>query len=108
MKKLSPELIQLVARRFWVLSEPARLSLLNVLLTGERTVTQLVEETRLNQANVSRHLRLLLEAGYVARRKEGLYSFYRVADPSVAQLCDIMCGRLEEQVQQRAGVVTGP
>jgi DNA-binding transcriptional ArsR family regulator len=105
VKTLSPELIELVAKRFWVLSEPTRLSILNALLAGERTVTELVEETGLGQANVSRHLQVLRTARFVDRRKEGLFSFYCVADPSVSQLCDIMCRRLGEQAEENRLVV---
>jgi len=100
MKMLSPEVVKLVAKRFWVLSEPARLTILNVLLAGERTVTDLVAETGLSQANVSRHLQVLRLSGFVDRRKEGLFSHYRVADPSVSQLCEIMCERLQEQAEE--------
>lgn len=107
MKTLTPEVITLVAKRFWVLSEPARLTLLNTLLAGERTVTELVEETGLGQANVSRHLQVLRGAGFVARRKEGLFSYYRVADPSVEQLCDIMCQRLDEQLESQQEILRG-
>ena len=103
---LSPELLHLIAERFRVLAEPARLHILNVLLQGERTVGDLVDATGLNQANVSKHLRLLRSSGFVDRRKDGLYAWYRVADPSVAQLCEIMCGRLEANVAERAALLT--
>ena len=45
-------------------------------MEGERNVTQVVEETGRNQANVSKHLKMLAEAGLVARRKEGLQVIY--------------------------------
>jgi ArsR family transcriptional regulator len=106
--QLSPEVLELIAERFRVLAEPARLRILNVLLEGERTVSDLVEETGLNQANVSKHLSRLRSSSFVDRRKEGLYAFYRIADPSVGVLCEIMCGRLEEQaVEQSALLATG-
>lgn len=106
--QLSPDVLELIAERFRVLAEPARLRILNVLLEGERTVSDLVEETGLNQANVSKHLSLLRSSSFVDRRKEGLYAFYRIADPSVAVLCEIMCGRLEKQAfEQSALLATG-
>lgn len=103
--KLSPEVLDLVAERFRVLSEPARLRILNVLLGGERTVSQLVAETGLNQANVSKHLAVLRASSFVERRKEGLYAFYRVSDPSVSELCDIMCGRLAAQLEEQSALL---
>ena len=102
---LTPEVLQLIAERFRVLAEPARLRLLNILLGGERTVSDLVEETGLNQANVSKHLGLLRSSSFVERRKEGLYAFYRIADPSVAELCQIMCGRLEAQAEEQVALL---
>jgi DNA-binding transcriptional ArsR family regulator len=95
--RLPPEILDLIAERFRALAEPARLRLLNILMDRERTVSELVDETGLNQANVSKHLAVLRTTGFVERRKDGLYAFYRIADSSVEVLCEIMCGRLEEQ-----------
>lgn len=95
----------MIAERFRVLSGPARLRILSTLLHGERTVSELVEDTGLNQANLSKHLGLLRSSGFVDRRKEGLYAFYRVADPSIGQLCEIMCGRLEAQAEQQSALL---
>ena len=78
--QLSPEVLELIARRFRVLAEPARLKILNQLMAGELTVTELGEATGLNQANLSKHLQMLRSSGYVKRRKEGLYAHYRIAD----------------------------
>jgi DNA-binding transcriptional ArsR family regulator len=94
---LTPPVIELVAERFRALGEPARLSILSALRGGEMTVTELVEETGLGQANVSRHLQLLHSLGFVSRRKEGLFAYYSLADRNVFQLCDLMCGRLEAE-----------
>ena len=97
---LSPDAILLIAERFKVLAEPARLEILNALRSGERTVTELVRETGLGQANVSKHLRLLHAHGFVARRKEGVSVYYALAE-SVDDLCDIMTRQLNAQVTSR-------
>lgn len=102
-RSLSPEILDLIAGRFRVLAEPARLRILDILKEGERSVTELVEETGLNQANVSKHLGMLRACNFVERRKDGLYAIYSLSDPSVAVLCDVMCGRLEaEAIEQSA------
>jgi len=93
---LTPDAILLVAERFKVLAEPARLGILNVLRGGERTVTDLARETGLGQANLSKHLRLLHAHGFVARRKEGVSVYYSLAE-SVDELCDIMTRQLKTQ-----------
>lgn len=98
---MRPELLALVAERFKALAEPARLQILNALRGGEMTVGELVDTTELGQANVSKHLQLLYSLGFVSRRKEGLFVHYALADESVFQLCDIMCGRLEAETKTR-------
>jgi ArsR family transcriptional regulator len=99
---LSEEAIALVARRFAVLSEPTRLRLLRFLMSGEMHVNALVAASGGSQANISRHLQTLAEAGMVARRKEGLLVFYSIVDPTIAQLCELVCSSLEKQLANRA------
>jgi DNA-binding transcriptional ArsR family regulator len=91
--RLPLALLDELAERFKALAEPNRLAILSALYAGERRVGALVQETRLGQANVSRHLDVLRRYGFVKRRKQGLNVFYRVADDDVFRLCDIMCGR---------------
>ncbi len=98
---MTPEILELIAERFKALAEPARLAILHALRAGERTVTDLVEETGFNQANVSKHLQLLHSQRFVTRRKEGLFVYYSLAGRDVFRLCDIMCGRLHEEVKAR-------
>lgn len=93
--------LALVAERFKVLSEPARLELLQALMPGERSVGMLTDATGLSHANVSKHLQLLLAHDLVARRKEGLFAFYRLADESVFQLCELVCSRLTTSTRER-------
>ena len=92
--------LRLIADRFKVLSDPLRLALLHLLKQGERTVSTLVEETGASQANVSKHLQILRRAGLVERRKEGLSAWYSILDPSIFEICDLVCGRLAEQYQE--------
>lgn len=103
--RLTPEMLELVAERFKVLAEPVRLGLLNHLRSGEMTVSDLVEESGLAQANVSKHLGLLHSAGFVTRRKDGLFVYYSLADRGVFQLCDIMCERLDVETRTRRRIL---
>ncbi len=104
-KKLSPEMLALVAQRFKALSEPARLVILTALRRGESSVSDLVEETGMGQANVSKHLQMLHAMGFVVRRKGGLFVHYALADQSVFDLCDMMCGRIEAQEKERRKII---
>lgn len=97
-KQLSPRAIELVAGRFRVLGEPARLAILNALMAGEHSVNELVEQTGLSQANVSKHLAGLALAGFVAREKRGLFTIYSIADASLYKLCDLMCSIVERKL----------
>ena len=101
-KELSPLALELIAVRFRALSEPMRLRLLNLLMGGEMTVCQLVEATGSSQANVSKHLSVLREAGMIAMRKDGLSSYCFIADPIVTVLCEMMCSRLREEMESKA------
>lgn len=103
---MTPELLACIAERFKVLAEPVRLQILHVLRSGDRTVSELVEQTGLGQANVSKHLQLLYTHGFVSRRKEGLYTWYSLADRDVFKLCDIVCGRLERDATARRRLLT--
>ena len=99
---LSEEALLLVAGRFAVLGEPMRLRLLKILFDGEMNVSQLVEATGSTQANVSRHLQSLFAAQILSRRKEGLQVFYRICDPTIPKLCDLVCGAMEKQLIRQA------
>ena len=105
VRRLTPDTVDLVAERFRARAEPARLQLMNELRSGERTVGELVDATGLATGNVSKHLQLLYAAGFVARRKEGLYVYYTLAGDDVFLLCDIMCGRIETEAERRRKAV---
>ena len=104
---LSDDALELIARRFAVLSAPARLRLIHALFVGEMSVNALVEETGGTQANTSRHLQTLTHAHILARRKEGLQVFYSIADQSILKLCELVCGSLERQLTRQAGAFGG-
>jgi DNA-binding transcriptional ArsR family regulator len=106
-KPMTPHQLGLVAERFKALAEPSRLHILNALRRGERSVSDLLAATGLGQANVSKHLQMLHAAGYVERRKEGVTTYYRLADADVLKLCELMCGRLEREVLARRKMLSG-
>ena len=91
---LSTETLHLVANRFRVLAEPLRLRILQLLREGEKNVTELTALVESTQPNVSKHLRVLQESGLIGRRQEGNTVYCFIADPSVFDLCDTVCGAL--------------
>ena len=78
--------LTLKARLFRGLADASRLAILESLLPGERTVSQVVEATALSQPNASGHLACLRECGLVISRQEGRFVFYSLADERVAEL----------------------
>ena len=99
MRMVPPAMLERVARRFKLLSEPARLEILNQLQTNaEMSVQALVEATGYQQANMSKHLGLLAREGLLLRRKEGLNVYYRIADPTLAALCTLVCGQIRQEI----------
>ncbi|TMK70893.1 MAG: winged helix-turn-helix transcriptional regulator [Actinobacteria bacterium] len=107
---LPDDLIELIARRFRVLADPTRIKLLDVLRRGEASVHELRETIGTTPQNVSKHLAVLLHGGIVARRKEGNFVYYSIADEGVFSLCEDVCGSLAEELdslREVVGVVTG-
>lgn len=99
---ISAMALELIASRFRALSEPMRLRLLNILMQGDSSVGDLVAAAGSSQANVSKHLSILREAGMVSMRKEGLSTLCSIGDPVVHELCEMMCSRLSEEMEQKA------
>lgn len=104
-KELSQVALELIASRFRALSEPMRLRLLNLLMEGERTVGQLVDASGSGQANVSKHLAVLRDAGMIGMRKEGLTTVCQISDPIVNELCEMMCSRLRDEMEEKAAAL---
>lgn len=106
-RRMGPELLDLVADRFKALADRARLSLLQELRSGPRTVNELAAATGMAQANVSRHLAVLFAHRLVAREKEGVFVHYELADRDVLKLCELVCGRLEAELTERRRAIAG-
>jgi DNA-binding transcriptional ArsR family regulator len=104
---LPDELVELIADRFRALAEPTRIKLLDRLREGEATVLELTALVGTTQQNVSKHLNLLQHAGVVARRKEGNFAYYRIADETVYALCEAVCGSLQDRFATLSRVSEG-
>ena len=87
---------------FRTLAEPARLQILNLLRTAEHNVGELAELTGYSIANVSRHLSQLQRQGFVLRESRGNNAYYRIADPAIYQLCDMVCGQIAKRFDAQA------
>lgn len=97
-KEFTDSEIEHLARKFKILSEPSRLKILRTLFSGEKCVTDIINETGLLQANVSKQLRILHENKILESRAQGLQRFYKVYDYNVLQICNVICSN-EEKMQ---------
>ena len=104
---LPADLVELIAERFRVLSEPTRIRLLDRLREGEASVLDLTEAIGTTEQNVSKHLGLLHRAGILARRKQGNFAYYSIADERVFELCETVCGSLQRQLEALGEVIAG-
>lgn len=104
---LPEPVVELVARRFRVIGEPMRIRILDRLRDGETSVLELAAALESSQQNVSKHLGVLHDAGIVSRRKDGTHAYYAIADESVLDLCEQVCGGLQRQLSQLAELVGG-
>lgn len=99
---ISQEVVHHVAEYFSILGEPMRLRILNLLRDGEKCVQDLVLDTETSQANVSKHLKVMLQAGILHRRTEGTSAYYSVADDLIFDLCNLVCDRIADRIEKQA------
>lgn len=71
---------------FDVVAEPNRRAILNLLLSSERSVGEIERELKLSQPSVSKHLRVLREAGFVESRVEAQRRLYRLRPEPLMEL----------------------
>ncbi len=105
MEGLSESALNHVAEYFSALAEPSRLKILNYLRDGERNVGELATACGCSQANVSRHLSMLAKHGMVVREGRGTAVYYRIADPAIYALCDLVCGNVARQLENQAAAL---
>jgi DNA-binding transcriptional ArsR family regulator len=102
--KLDSVQLERVASMFRAFAEATRLAIIQELKSGELTVSEIVERLTTSQANVSKQLKLLHDAGLLARRKQGTQVIYWIADPMVFELCRTVCEKLNRDAVQPAKI----
>ena len=107
MKMLDDRAMQHVADYFRALADPLRLKILNALREREHNVGELTELCECSQANVSKHLALLAQAGIVERETRGTSVYYHIADRRIYDMCDLVCGQLAEHFADKAALHAG-
>ena len=100
-EKLGEAQLQAVSELFAVLSEPTRLRVLQMLQDGPASVGQIVENLGIKQANASKQLGILHQAGILAREKAGNSAIYSIRMPLVFDLCGLVCDGLREEAEAK-------
>ena len=91
-----------VAEYFKVLAETSRLQIISCLKFGAMNVSEIGAATGLGQANLSKHLKLLTQAGILACNPQGVSVYYEVSDPLTFKLCELVSDRIYERMQKQA------
>jgi DNA-binding transcriptional ArsR family regulator len=97
---LNPAQLEIVAGLFGVLAEPTRLALLQALRGRPMAVGEIVEGLGAKQANVSKQLGILFDAGFLGRERQGNTVRYFIADPMVFRLCELVCDKLKTDAER--------
>ena len=99
--------MELIAQRFRIIGEPMRIRMLDALRDGPMTINELAEALGASQQNVSKHVGVLAQAGIVGREKDGTRVRCFIADASVFELCELVCGGLRQQVAELDQLLSG-
>jgi DNA-binding transcriptional ArsR family regulator len=97
---MQQEKLKLKAKLFRGFGDPTRLSILESLRKGEKSASEIVNETGQSQSNISNHLSCLLDCGLVKNRRDGKNMFYNISDKKVSKL-------LEESDGVLSGIAQG-
>ena len=100
------ELYKIHAELCKVFSNPTRLEILNLLRDKEMSVTELIEKTKLSQANISQHLSIMKSKGAVVSDRKGKNIYYKLTNPEIIKAFDIIREVLAEKlkVEQKLAV----
>jgi ArsR family transcriptional regulator len=100
------ELYQLQADVLAAAGHPIRLAIIDYLRDGERCVCDIAGHVGANRSNVSRHLAVMLHAGLLRQRKDGLKMMYELRTPCVLKFLRCVSEVLKARLQEQAAVLS--
>jgi|SRR3989344_2951495 len=95
------ELYEIHAEMCKVFSNSTRLEILNLLKNKEMSVTELIEKTKLSQANISQHLSIMKSKGIVESNRKSKNTYYKLTNPKIIKAFDIIREVLSERLRSR-------
>jgi len=99
------ELYEIHAEVCKVFSNSTRLEILNLLRDEEMSVTELIEKTKLSQANISQHLSIMKSKGIVISDRKGKNIYYKLSNPKIVKAFDIIREVLAEKLKENGKIV---
>lgn len=105
MDATTKKFYELKAQIVQAAAHPIRLAIIEFLSRGEQCVCDIVEHVGAQRSNVSRHLSVMLMAGVLESRKEGLKMIYRLRTPCIVNFLECVDQVLRERVQQEAALL---
>ena len=102
---MEKELYKLHAEMCKVFSNPTRLEILNLLRNKEMSVTELIEKTKLTQANISQHLSIMKSKGIVTSERDGKNIYYKLSNHKIIKAFDIIREVLVERLEKNRKII---
>ena len=102
---LMKEIYSLHAEICKVFSNPIRLEILNLLRDREMSVTELIDKSKLSQANISQHLSIMKSKGIVVSERNGKNIYYRLSNPKIIKAFDIIRDVLSEKLEKDRKII---
>ena len=99
------EIYEIHAEMCKLFSNATRLEILNLLRGRELSVTELIEKTKLSQANISQHLSIMKSKGIVISNRKGKNIYYRLSNPKTIKAFDIIRDILAEKLKKNGKMV---
>ena len=99
------ELYKLHAEICKVFSNPIRLEILNLLRDKKMSVTELINKTKLSQANISQHLSIMKSRGIVTSKRNGKNIFYKLTNPKITKAFDMIREVLSERLEKNRKIL---
>jgi len=101
------ELYNLHAEMCKVFSNPIRLEILNLLRDREMSVTELIDKSKLSQANISQHLSIMKSKGIVVSERNGKNIYYKLQNSKIIKAFDIIKEVLSERLEKEKKLLKG-
>jgi len=105
MDRQMKRLYQLKAELIQAAGHPIRLAIIDVLRDGERCVCEIAQAVGADRSNVSRHLAVMLKAGVLRCRKDGLNVIYALRTPCILEFLACVTETLRERLEEERAVL---